>query len=467
MALTNQIANACLAGDISKIKQYLQDPTNDINEKNNGAALIHIAFDCKNETAKIEMLRLIISHPKVNVELTFDNSKLVKIDGYSPIHLAARLGSPEVIELLLKKGADINKPIARGPEKDRTPLYLAAVSRKHEAVKLILKFPEINVNQIINYENKETIVHNVLAMESLNKENMKEIIQRSKDINIKSEISGSPFGTPLENACYFPNVLAVELLLSDPRTTQINLSQAMNACLSIKKLEKEKAELNEIFKLIISHSLFNHMTCLTFFPRMVEHRFSDFISIYKEKSEQWFYSACVALVMRSNDWTDSKLLDAIKYLLSFPNVKVDGSSCEGFTMLAGAVYGKRLPIVKYLVDVGANIYQTDFEKLTNDQNIIYYFKQIKDQRKTQNPLSLSGQTKINEVKVEGDNTFFTKKNGAPRQQEQLSTQQTIPHSQSSHTLLPSKQATPPAKSSQESAYPWPSVSAHNYSRLKK
>ncbi|SMC20295.1 Ankyrin repeat-containing protein [Andreprevotia lacus DSM 23236] len=56
-------------------------------------------------------------------------------EGWYPLHVAAYYGSVEVIELLVKKGADIN---ARGTYDDMTPLHMAVSYGKPEFVKALL-----------------------------------------------------------------------------------------------------------------------------------------------------------------------------------------------------------------------------------------------------------------------------------------------------------------------------------------
>src|SRR5206468_9786669 len=57
-------------------------------------------------------------------------------DGFTPLHLAAFFGYPDVVQVLLKRGAEVN-PVARNPMKVQ-PLHSAAAGGHGEVAKLLV-----------------------------------------------------------------------------------------------------------------------------------------------------------------------------------------------------------------------------------------------------------------------------------------------------------------------------------------
>ncbi len=95
---------------------------------------------------RLEIAKLIIQSPRVQV-----NKRGVRVDGFgntwerTALHIAAENGHTGLVDLLLKKGANINErdstndaPLSRG----NTPLILAAAMNHLDTVRLLLAQPK-------------------------------------------------------------------------------------------------------------------------------------------------------------------------------------------------------------------------------------------------------------------------------------------------------------------------------------
>jgi len=112
---------ATTLGNIKPVKQHIAVGT-DLNAKDaagNTPLNLSIMF---NHTETADLLR---KHGgKTAEELR---------SGMTPLHIAAKEGKKETIELLIAKGADVNAKVASGSNKDKTPFDLA-ITRKHTEI---------------------------------------------------------------------------------------------------------------------------------------------------------------------------------------------------------------------------------------------------------------------------------------------------------------------------------------------
>jgi len=89
---------------------------------------------------KTEIVDLLLSAPGINVNAR-DNTEYGK--KYTPLHVAAQLGRPEIAKLLLKAPVEINAL----DDTENTPLLTAISSRNTEIVKMLLKVPNVDVKK--------------------------------------------------------------------------------------------------------------------------------------------------------------------------------------------------------------------------------------------------------------------------------------------------------------------------------
>ncbi len=122
-------------------------------------------------------------------------------DGYTPLLAAAARGKIEVVEALAS-GIDVNKADHNG----RTPLFMAAFLEKTEAVRALLKKPEIDVNHAnINDETP------LFAAAAKGKIEVVEALLKASGIDVnKADHNGR---TPLFMTAFLGKIEAVKALL--------------------------------------------------------------------------------------------------------------------------------------------------------------------------------------------------------------------------------------------------------------
>lgn len=115
------ILNAISSDDLEGLKAILQDKRKVRAKNERGSTCLHIA----SYLGKLDAAREIFSHRNV-VKIDIDDAD---IWGYTPLHNAAYNNHAEVVQFLLRRGADINAC----NKKNMTPLHLA-VMRGHMPV---------------------------------------------------------------------------------------------------------------------------------------------------------------------------------------------------------------------------------------------------------------------------------------------------------------------------------------------
>jgi uncharacterized protein len=117
------VADAAMEGDAVGVRALLKQGSDVNAAQGDGMTALHWAA-MKNDAA----LAQVLLYAGANVRAT------TRINGYTPLILASQYGNAEVIDLLLKAGADAKAASTTGS----TPLMLAAASGNVAAVKLLL-----------------------------------------------------------------------------------------------------------------------------------------------------------------------------------------------------------------------------------------------------------------------------------------------------------------------------------------
>jgi ankyrin repeat protein len=135
--LIDSLFNKIAIGNLSEVKKLLEKSPALINitdhddaavDNKYGDTLLHYAVN----NNSIELAQFLI---KLNENLVNKPNKY----RHTPIHIAAEYGFNDMIDLLLKNGADINAIDQGG----HTALHIAAAGRRKETIKLLIK-NEIN-----------------------------------------------------------------------------------------------------------------------------------------------------------------------------------------------------------------------------------------------------------------------------------------------------------------------------------
>jgi ankyrin repeat protein len=144
------ILEAVKAGDVERLTALLkQDPTLAASRDEVGvSAVMHARYRSRTEMVEILLARrphldifeaaALGRTQVVNARIDEDQAaaKAFSGDGFTPLHLAAFFGQPEVVALLLERGGDPSA-VARNAS-EVTPLHSAAAGRNLEAVRLLL-----------------------------------------------------------------------------------------------------------------------------------------------------------------------------------------------------------------------------------------------------------------------------------------------------------------------------------------
>lgn len=138
----------------------------------------------------------------LNQHSSFDvNDAIDRFNGTTCLHLAVKKRSPDIVDILLHRGADVNAKTCT----DQTVLQLAFQGKNEQ---IIARFSHTDIDVRSRSQNKNTPLH--LTVEAQNIEFTKIIIEKRADIDATNE-----FGlTPLHLAARLNNVQLVELLLS-------------------------------------------------------------------------------------------------------------------------------------------------------------------------------------------------------------------------------------------------------------
>ena len=132
--------------------------------------------------------------PNINVDARND-------DGATPLFCAVQKSFRGVVELLIKRGADVNQTLYDG-----TPLlYVLVDTQNVEMIRFLLQAPRIQVNQTT----RDLTTALAVASQGGHKEIVRLLLRKKADPNIASEIGT----TPLHLACLFGHPPIVEMLL--------------------------------------------------------------------------------------------------------------------------------------------------------------------------------------------------------------------------------------------------------------
>ena len=133
------LADAAMRGDLDAVQELLSRQAAVNAAQGDGTTALHWAA----YRDDVEMARLL-------VKAGADVMVKTRLGDLTPLLMAAKNGTAEMIELLAETGADINSTNANGT----TPLMLAAASGQVDAVKVLLdRGAEVNAKDITNEQN--------------------------------------------------------------------------------------------------------------------------------------------------------------------------------------------------------------------------------------------------------------------------------------------------------------------------
>ncbi|MFC1781368.1 ankyrin repeat domain-containing protein [Planctomycetota bacterium] len=219
---TSSIHMAACAGDLSKVKEFIEQGTAiDVNDEADWTALVWAVNAGQTEVAEF----LINNNADFNVKYGRQNLSL--------LHGAVQSDSVKLVELLIDKGVDVNVK----NQAEATPIFNAASTGNLQVVELLVsKGADVNTKNRIG----QTPLH--LACQRGNKEVVEFLIDKGADVNAKPEVTALARMTPLYNAVMSGNKDIVELLISngaDITIEIINLAERRGQTEIIELLQKQ------------------------------------------------------------------------------------------------------------------------------------------------------------------------------------------------------------------------------------
>lgn len=183
---TEELFQACEAGNVQAVVDLLQDPQVDINwqrTQSYGATSLIVAIS-KGHQEIVEILL------KANAELEV----LKTPDRNSPLHEAASKGDPKILQLvlnkILEKSNDNASDLVNLPNQfGNTPLHNAARTGNHECVSQLLK---AGAQPTIKNANGSIPLHHACYSEQLNLKVIQLLVEAGSDVNALDEHSQSP-----------------------------------------------------------------------------------------------------------------------------------------------------------------------------------------------------------------------------------------------------------------------------------
>jgi ankyrin repeat protein len=150
---------------------------------------------------QLDLVDLLITNPRLNI-----NSPRPKI-GTTPLIIAAGKGLVEIVDRLLKAGADVNGQNGHAS----SPIVQAVASNQTEAAKTLLSSTGIDVNGVSRVRGG-TALH--YAVSWGNAELVELLISHGADLQIRDDVNGF---RPIDYALYFNDQRILDLLkASDP-----------------------------------------------------------------------------------------------------------------------------------------------------------------------------------------------------------------------------------------------------------
>lgn len=138
--------------------------------------------------------------------------------GNTPLNIACEKGFNEIVELLLKAGANP----CLGNFDGYFPLYIACYYEKLDTIKLLLKFDSVDINQ--RYKNYSTCLISAIRQE---KTKIIDILLEDPNIDVNKE-DGHSLETPLHVACENGDLLTLDKLMKRPEINIMKTSSRGN-----------------------------------------------------------------------------------------------------------------------------------------------------------------------------------------------------------------------------------------------
>ena len=186
------LLTACKKGNEEAVKALLEHDANSNAINHEGNTLLHLASQSGNQS----LIKYLFERDKESIEAKNPNQE-------TPLLFACKTGQEEVVQELLKYGADINTKDHKG----NTPFHLAVESGNERLINILFKTGKIKIDSI-NKEGK-TPLH--LACEKGQEKVVRELLDCKANI-YATDYKGN---TPLHEACRSGNARLIKIFCDE------------------------------------------------------------------------------------------------------------------------------------------------------------------------------------------------------------------------------------------------------------